>query len=134
MSVGVFRTIVLVSWLTLVITLIQAILSPQDLPPLLAEYEAHTQKTALTSLDWIASVLAVAGLAASVSLLIFSNIGRWVYAVSMPAVYLLGFFGTDFFVSSSAQNALFAVEAMLTGMILCLCFFSDVSQNFTRSA
>ncbi|WP_138550980.1 hypothetical protein [Pseudoalteromonas rubra] len=122
------------SWLTLVITLLHAILSPPDLPPLLAEYEAHTQKMALTALDWIASVLAVAGLAASVSLLIFSNIGRWVYAVSMPAVYLLGFFGTDFFVSSSAQDALFAVEAMLTGMILCLSFFSDVSQNFTRSA
>lgn len=134
MSVSVFRTIVLMSWLTLVITLLHAVFSPPDLPPLLAEYEAHTQQTALTVLDWVIGILSIAGLAASVSLLTFSNIGRWVYAVSMPAVYLLGFFGSDFFVSSSAQDALFAVEGMLTGIILSLCFFSDVSQNFTRSA
>jgi len=133
MSIKFFRILVVLSLLVVISAISASAFFEFELPQALSDYQDSQADAPVRMLDWITFLAVIIAFFANISLLFFSNIGRHIYASCIPFTFFLNNFESEIVITNTLEQYFYSIDSLLSGGVLCLCYFSNISQQFSKA-
>jgi hypothetical protein len=133
MSIKFFRIIVILSLLSVIAAISSSIFLEFEFPKAIYDYQNSLMERPMNNWDWISFFAVVVAFFANISLLFFSNFGRHLYASCIPFTFFLTSFEPEVVITNTIEQQLYSIDGLLSGGVLCLCYFSNISQQFSKT-
>ena len=132
MNKTTFRLFITLSLLSVLIAISYSAVKDYQYPDLIQQF-LDTSENALTWLDWISLVATLIAFCANISLLFFSNIGRFIYVICIPFTLIVPGLSNETVITNQIEDLLFGIDTLMTGFIIALCYFSSASDYFQQA-
>ncbi|MFY8299739.1 hypothetical protein AAEU28_13315 [Pseudoalteromonas sp. SS15] len=131
MNKTTFRLFIALSLLSVISAISYSAVKDFQYPDLVQQF-LDTSEQALTWLDWIPLAATLIAFFANISLLFFSNIGRFVYVICIPFTLILPGLNNETVITNQIEDLLFGIDTLITGFVIALCYFSNASNYFKQ--
>ncbi|GMM83878.1 hypothetical protein [Pseudoalteromonas sp. MTN2-4] len=132
MNKTTFRLFITLSLLSVLIAISYSAVKDYQYPDLIQQF-LDTSENVLTWLDWISLVATLIAFCANISLLFFSNIGRFIYVICIPFTLIVPGLSNETVITNQIEDLLFGIDTLMTGFIIALCYFSSASDYFQQA-
>ncbi|TMN92861.1 hypothetical protein CWB72_03790 [Pseudoalteromonas phenolica] len=132
MNKATFRLFIALSLLSVISAITYSAVKDYQYPDLIQQF-LDASENALTWLDWISLAATLIAFCANISLLFFSNIGRFIYVICIPFTLIVPGLSSETVITNQIEDLLFGIDTLMTGFVIALCYFSSASDNFQQS-
>ncbi|RZQ54883.1 hypothetical protein C1E23_01515 [Pseudoalteromonas phenolica] len=132
MNKATFRLFIALSLLSVISAITYSTVKDYQYPDLIQQF-LDASENALTWLDWISLVATLIAFCANISLLFFSNIGRFIYVICIPFTLIVPGLSNETVITNQIEDLLFGIDTLMTGLVIALCYFSSASDYFQHS-
>lgn len=124
-----FRLFIALSLFSVISAISYSAVKDYQYPDLIQQF-LDTSEHTLTWLDWIPLAATLIAFCANISLLFFSNIGRFIYVICIPFTLILPGLNNETVITNQIEDLLFSIDTLMTGFVIALCYFSNASEYF----